>query len=122
MFYNNRFLNGREDKNTIEKRTGNGTTNHIIIQNDINFTTKLMNYCNNELFDEDLIKRRVQINKKTLSKLRSYNDIDIIGSLELADLIFNNNLDKIYFLKQYFKDMKKTSVQRHLVPYKHLTK
>lgn len=33
-----------------------------------------------------------------------YNIIDLKKSLEFVDLIFDNNLDKIYFLKQYLKD------------------
>ena len=35
-----------------------------------------------------------------------YNEIYIEQSLELCDMIFSNNLDKIYFLKQYLKQLK----------------
>ena len=32
-----------------------------------------------------------------------YDEIFLDQALEFADLIFTNNLDKIYFLKQYLK-------------------
>ena len=62
------------------------------------------------------------INKKDLSNLKRYKEIDLTGSLELADLIFDNNLDKINFLKQYLKDMRTTRIKNSLVPAKRLTK
>ena len=35
--------------------------------------------------------------------LSVYNYIDIGQALEFADLVFDNNFDKVYFLRQYFK-------------------
>ena len=34
----------------------------------------------------------------------SYNDIYYDQAIELCDLIFNKNIDKIYFLRQYLKN------------------
>ena len=41
----------------------------------------------------------------TASNVIKYSQIHINDAFEFADLIFTNNLDKVYFLRQYFKDM-----------------
>ena len=33
-----------------------------------------------------------------------YNEINLRNVLEFVDLVFDNNLDKIYFLRQYLKN------------------
>ena len=45
-----------------------------------------------------------------------YNEINFKNALEFVDIIFDNNLDKVYFLRQYFKNFEenygiKTSVK-----------
>ena len=32
-----------------------------------------------------------------------YNNVNLKNALEFVDLVFNNNLDKVYFLRQYIK-------------------
>lgn len=95
-------------KNTIEFRGGNGTFNVIIWQNYINLLVKILEYAKSDNFNEELIKRRLEIIKENniASNLYKYSQIYTEEALEFADLIFTNNLDKIYFLRQYFKDMK----------------
>ena len=44
--------------------------------------------------------------KLTLMAVKNYNIINIEEVLELADLIFDNNLDKVNFLRQYLKNFK----------------
>ena len=46
----------------------------------------------------------------TSPHLEKYNEIVLPQALELADLIFQNNYDKIYFLRQYLKSFE-TSTQ-----------
>lgn len=94
------------DKNTIEFRSPNGTFNPIIWQNNINLLIKLLEYCKSDNFDEKIIKQRLMENIKNNipSNLKKYGHINIVEAIELADLIFDNNLDKIYFLRQYIKD------------------
>ena len=46
-------------------------------------------------------RRRENIDK--YSYLEWYEEIYLDQSLELADMLFDNNLDKIYFLRQYLK-------------------
>ena len=92
----------REKNNTIEIRCPNGTLNPIIWQNNINFFMKLLLYCKNKQYNEDIL---LQIKSKNsdIYKLKNYRKIYLEQAIELADLIFTNNLDKVYFLRQYLK-------------------
>jgi len=94
------------DKNTIEFRGGNGTFDAIVIQNYINLLVKVLLYAKSDNFDEDMINRRLGIikEKEIPSNLYKYSQIHTEQAFEFADLIFDNNLDKVYFLRQYFKD------------------
>ena len=100
-------FNREVDKNTIECRVANGTFNPIIWQNNINLLVKLLEYSKREDFNEEIIDRRLKetISKEIPGSIYKYSQINIDSAIELADLIFNNNLDKIYFLRQYLKDM-----------------
>ena len=94
-------------KNTIECRVANGTFNPIIWQNNINLLVKLLEYSKREDFNDDILDRRLKeiISKEIPGSIYKYSQINIDSAIELADLIFTNNLDKIYFLRQYLKDM-----------------
>jgi len=94
--------------NTIEVRSPNGSLNPIIWQNNINFFAKLMLYATSKNFNKDLILNRIEEIK---DKSNMYGGIftylkmlDLEKAVELADLIFDNNLDKVYFLRQYIKN------------------
>ena len=39
-----------------------------------------------------------------LFDFHNYNQLFTEQAIELSDMIFDNNLDKIYFLRQYIKD------------------
>ena len=103
----NQMLN----KNTIEFRSPNGTFDPVIWQNNVNFLVALLMYAKSDNFDLDLINRRIsQVNvSEYIGNLKKYNYLYIDQAIELADLIFDNNLDKVYFLRQYIKDGSVTS-------------
>jgi len=117
-----------ENKNTIEFRGPNGTFDPVIWQNNVNLLVHLFLYAKSEQFDEECINRRISSLKEndTLFNLSRYLELkdrcDISlddmfyftgmnkysyiyqeQAMELADLIFTNNLDKMYFLRQYIK-------------------
>lgn len=92
--------------NTIEFRCPNGSLNSVIWQNNVNFFTKFLTYCKNPFFNNDIIDKRYNNNCDIYDDLELYNEIYIDQALELCDLIFSNNIDKIYFLKQYLKSFK----------------
>lgn len=91
---------------TIEFRSPNGSFNPIIWQNNINLLIKLLLYAKSDNFDEETIINRIKLLKEDNipSNIYKYSRIYNEQLLELCDLIFTNNLDKIYFIRQYYKD------------------
>ncbi len=91
-----------ESNEAIEIRIANGTLEKNTIQNTINLYIKLINYVCSDRYDEKLIDR---LFKRLIPKsIIEYDDIYINDAIKFADLIFENNLDKINFLKQYVKE------------------
>ena len=92
------------NKNTIEIRCPNSTLEPVVWQNYIMLLLKIFEYSKSSDFDYYTIISRNQKNEKTYNlKLKSYNLIYLEQALEMADLIFDKNEDKIYFLRQYLK-------------------
>ena len=89
------------EDNTIEFKVPNGTIEEVIWQNNINAITKLMLAPSKNLIDIDYLEYKIKENG-VLPEYR-YNIVDLQNALEFVDMIFDNNLDKIYFLKQYIK-------------------
>ena len=100
-FLNISNLTSFSEYNTIEFRPSNGSLNPIIWQNLINLYLSLIMYAKSNLFDQDIVlsrSRKIDYNNK------DYNNINYEVAIELCDLIFKKNIDKIYFLRQYIKD------------------
>ncbi len=89
--------------NTIEFRLCNGSKKIEIWQNNINCFAHLLTYCCSPRFQEEIIEQRRKENQKIFSSLSWYQEIYLEQALEFCDLIFDNNRDKIFFLKQYIK-------------------
>ena len=118
---NVKSLNSVSEKNTIEFRLFNYTLNPIIWQNYYNVVRKVFEYCNNPSFNYNIVYERIERNKKYFDDLEYYRKIDLEGSLEFCDLVFDKNIDKIYFLRQYLKNMEETN-SKCLKPAKQFTK
>lgn len=97
-------LNQRKNNMTIEIRCPNSSTEEVIWQNNINFFYHLLKYCSSTNFNHDVIDKRIYDALGIQDDLSLYREIFIEEALELADLIFDNNLDKLNFLRQYLKD------------------
>lgn len=95
------FLAEEKSYNTIEFRSPNGTLNPIIWQNNVNFLVKFLLYCKSSFFNDDIVEKRRNI--KTIENIKLYDEIYLEQALELCDMVFTNNLDKVYFLRQYLK-------------------
>lgn len=91
-----------ELNNIIEFRCPNSSLDTVIWQNNINFLIKFLNYCKSPNFNYEIVLKRLNKFKKQSSL--EYNSINLNKAIELADLIFDNNLDKVYFLRQYLKN------------------
>lgn len=96
-------FNEIQKKNTIEFRCPNGTLEEIIWQNNQNLLGKIIMYSRSKKFNDKIVNERF-ISDDKYATLESYEEINIEKAIEFADLIFDNNVDKIYFLRQYLKN------------------
>lgn len=94
------------DNNTIEFRCPNSTLDPVIWQNNVNLAINLLLYSKNSSFNKDIIDKRHKIDGEKYSSLKLYDEIYLEQALELCDMLFDNNVDKVYFLKQYLKSFK----------------
>lgn len=95
----------KNKKNTLEFRSPNATTNAIIWQNNINAFTKMLVSSRDKVIDEEFLDYK--LSHEYLAYFGNkyiYNEINLKNVLEFVDLVFDNNLDKIYFLRQYLKN------------------
>lgn len=91
---------------TLEFRTPNGTLSLPIWQNNVNFFAHLLMAVDN--YDEELIDyylSNLSLPFSDREVVKEYNEVfDFDKALELADIVFTDELDKLYFLRQYLKD------------------
>lgn len=93
-----------ENKNTIEFRSANGTTDYITWQNLVNAYGHLLNASVSKPIDDEHIKYKLRhYYLKNKDKSDFFTKIYLKECLELVDIIFDNNYDKIMFLKQYLE-------------------
>lgn len=98
-------LGSRSFKNTLELRCPNATTNAVVWQNNINAFAKMLVSAHNKAMNEDFLDFKLK--HEFVSYYDGgeylYSEINLKNVLEFVDLAFDNNLDKIYFLRQYLK-------------------
>ena len=94
-------------KDTIEFRNPNGTINPIVWQNNINAYGKLLKAIREETLDIKFLNYKFKHSTNSYKEIKFlYNEIDLKNVLEFVDLIFDNNLDKLNFLRQYLGNFK----------------
>ena len=111
------------DSDHFEVRCFNGTLRPEIAQNNINLITSIVAAVINGKIDEEYIKKEYNKYKKKRynfdtfcailydqDKVEQYNrllagfgKVKLDKALKLADMIFDTDIDKLYFLKQYLK-------------------
>lgn len=109
------LTNMHQDKNTIEFRSPNGTIEEVIWQNNVNFIIKLIDYCSSNNFDYEFLLDKFNKLHKNNINIETYELMNIKEALELSNLIFDNQLDKDYFLRQYFKDFDLKTEQKRFI-------
>lgn len=101
------FLRAIVNFNTLEFRYFNSTTEEAIIQNDVNVACHMLLAAASKDLDEDFLNFKLrQLEKASLNEkayLEQCSQILLREMAELVDLIFDNNKDKIYFMKQYIR-------------------
>lgn len=90
--------------NTIEIRCPNGTFNSTIWQNNINFFVHFLKYVKDSDINISLddLEQILNYYYKT-SYFENSMEMELMKAIYLADKIYSNNLNKIYFLRQYLK-------------------
>ena len=90
--------NENDKSKTIEFRSPNGTLNKIIWQNNTNLFINLLLACANPNFDVEKLNHL-------------YNNPNDANELALCDFIFQDDFDKMCFLRQYYKDFNEPKEQ-----------
>lgn len=83
--------------NTTEYRSPNSSKKCVIWQNNINTAVKTAKAPEKGLIDEELIDYRLSKGLDIVTREKK--------ALQFVDLVFDNNIDKLYFLKQYTKSL-----------------
>lgn len=103
--FNNVYFDKTEAKNTLEFRCPNATTNEVVWQNNINTFANMLVVCGDKVVDEEFLDYKLNNEYLSYGSNRClYNEINLKNALEFVDLVFDNNLDKVYFLRQYLRD------------------
>ena len=104
-FKNVKFYSPEEkaNMNTIEIRCPNASKEQIIWQNNVNTTAKMFLSSGAHVIDEEYLDYRLKDFNPDVDNSFIYNEVFLKKVLELVDIIFSNNLDKVYFLRQYLK-------------------
>ena len=104
-FKNIRTSENPDKIDTFEFRAPNGTLNEIIWQNNINLFIKMLKAAQSPDFSESVVMNRLRLIERGGFRVTEYDQLDMDAALEFADIVFDNNLDKVYFLRQYMKAM-----------------
>lgn len=103
---------------TIEYRCPQLTVEPVIWQNNVNFFIKMMLACKNKKIDIDLLNNRYNneifeynLNLENINEGKYFDE----KAFELSNLVFDNDLDKYCFLRQYFKDFNESVEKKRLL-------
>lgn len=96
----------RDMDNTIEFRAPAATVYKVIEQNNVNVATKMLLAAKSKKINVDFLDYKLKKEFYPYSdKFKHlYDEICLKDALEFVDLVFERNIDKIYFLRQYLKD------------------
>lgn len=96
-------INHNPDKNTIEFRCPNGTFRPTIWHNNFVLFARMIEYAKKNSYNETLINSKLSVNHDIED-----NKIMVEDALELANLIYQDEKEKLLFLKQYLKGKEET--------------
>ena len=92
----------KEDKE-MEIRYPNGTLSELTIQNNINFTLKLIDAIINDKFDRDKLSYLVNYYNKKIFNYDIFSKYDYDGFKDIVEIISIDSMDKENFMGQYEK-------------------
>ncbi len=103
-FCNSKMIGDKEENATIEFRCPSGTFSPAIIQNNVNLFLSIIKYVTSNNYDSEYINFNINYLLNNENKVKDFRNLYIDDALKLSDLMYDNNLDKIYFMRQYIKD------------------
>ena len=116
-------INSVTEKKTMEYRFFNSTSNKCVIQNDINAIINLVLSVTRDTIDLDLLNNYINSIENFEEVITyKYNEICLEDALYVVDQIFTNNLDKLYFLKQYIKGFQNNFGMKNAIYAKKISK
>lgn len=99
-----KFYGFEEDEgNTIEIRCPNGSLDPAIWQNNINFFIRLLLSSREQSCDEELIDHLLLTKGPIEYDVKNFNKLDFDRAILLSNMIYDNEIDKLSFLKQCLK-------------------
>ncbi len=99
--YNVKSLKRKFEGNTVELRYTNGTIDANTWQNNVNVNAHIFKYALNHNFDKEKMESLKTKNTSYHDIMKSIEKTNLNKALDFADTIFDKNIDKVYFLKQY---------------------
>ena len=90
-------------KQTYEIRCANALENKFLMQNTIRFYLNFFNYCDSYNFDEEYIEYLIKSFEPMF--INRFREEKFDKALSLANLIYEDEIDKMLFMKQYLKCM-----------------
>lgn len=96
-------------KDTIEVRIYNGTLDKHVIQNIVLFNENLLEYATSSRFDSDFINYKINNYEKIFINDAMFDNSDVI---EFSELLFSDEIDRLRFLKQYFKAYRCNEIEK----------
>lgn len=119
-FKNVELYNLKAYKNTLEFRFPNASANALVWQNNINAFSKMLLSAQKRVLDEEFLDYKLK--HEFHYNECEYSIICLKDALEFVDLTFDNNLDKIYFLRQYLKNFQESNGVQETIPAKKFVK
>ena len=89
------------NKDSFEVRTPNGTVDEIIWQNNINFFNHILSSALDSNKDWELIDFYISDYNRKYYKLKNYENLRLDKAKKFGDFIFDEEEDKLNFMKQY---------------------
>ena len=91
------------EKHTYEIRCANALENLFLMQNTIKFYLNFFNYCDSRNFDEEYVNYLLKSFEPMF--INRFREEKFDKALSLANLIYEDEIDKMLFMKQYLKCM-----------------
>lgn len=114
LYSNKRYMINIKKNDIIEFRTPNSTYNALLWQNYVNTFINMILTVKYKKLDFDKIDSYIEKFKNPYYVSYSYNNLYLDKALEFSNIVFDNDIDKLYFMKQYICSLPKREVKKYI--------